>query len=609
MTNQDVYQIFQRIADLLEILDENPFKVRSYRRSAEVIRGLPEELAQIQARGELRQVPGVGSSLAQKIEELLTTGQLAYYEELKSQVPPGLVEMLAIPDVGPKTVALLHEQLGIETIDELEQAAREQRIRALKGMGAKTEENILRGIDLYRRRTGRTLYGDAYPLGQALVAALEPLPAVQRLSLAGSLRRGRETIGDLDLLVATEDPQAVMDTFVALPQVKEVLAAGETKASVLLENDLQADLRAVAPASFGAALQYFTGSQAHNIALRDIAHAAGLKINEYGVFRSDTNERVAGETEESVYAAVGLPWIPPPLREDHGEIQAAREGRLPRMIQRGDLKGDLHAHTNWSDGSATLEAMAEAARARGYQYLLISDHSRALAMAHGLDEARLREQMAEIDALNEQWDGFRLLKGIEVDILSDGSLDLDVGLLAELDLVVASIHGGFRQSREQITRRMVAAMESGVVSIISHPTGRLLNRREGYEVDLETVFEAAARTGTALEINSLPDRLDLNDIAARAARGRGVPLVISTDAHRPDHLDYIEYGLCVAQRGWLEAADVVNTRPVEEVLARLGRGRGQRAQGRGHRAWGVGQGAEGTEYRGRTPIRNPKYEI
>lgn len=569
LTNQEIAHIFQQIADLLEIQGENPFKVRSYRRGAESLRGLPEEVSQIYARGGLAQIPGVGASLTAKIEELLTTGRLAYYEALKAQVPAGLVEMLSIPDVGPKTVALLYDQLGIETVEQLEQAAREQRIRPLKGMGAKTEENILRGIALYRRRQGRVPYGKALPQALALLEALQPLPAVQFISLAGSIRRARETIGDLDLLVATEAPREVIAAFIALPPVKEVLAAGDTKGSVLLESDLQADLRAVAPASFGAALQYFTGSQAHNIALRDIAREQGLKINEYGVFRTDTEECIAGQTEEEVYAAVGLPWIPPVLREDHGEIQAAAQGHLPTLIELQDLRGDLHTHSNWSDGAVTILEMARAAQARGLEYLLLSDHSRALSVANGLDADRVRAQKAEVAAANQALSGFRVLHGIEVDILSDGSLDLPIDLLQELDLVVASIHSGLRQSREQITRRTLAAIESGGVHIIAHPTGRLLGQREPFEVDLEAVFAAAARHGVALEINAHPWRLDLTDVACRAAKEHGVYLVIGTDAHRPEEFAYLEYGIRVAQRGWLEATDVLNTRPAAELLALL----------------------------------------
>ncbi|HIE51922.1 MAG TPA: DNA polymerase/3'-5' exonuclease PolX, partial [Armatimonadetes bacterium] len=573
MTNQEIAEIFERIADLLELQGENPFKARSYRRSAEVIRSLPEEVANIQARGELLSLPGVGASLAQKIEELLTTGSLQYYEDLRAAVPPGLVEMLAIPDLGPRTAARLYEELGIATIEELEQAAREHRIRVLKGFGAKSEENLLRGIELYRRGQERIPYGVALPQAQTLVAALEPLPQVQRISVAGSLRRYRETIKDLDLLVASEDPQPVIDTFVGLPAVAEVIAAGTTKASIRLETDLQADLRVVAPECFGAALQYFTGSQAHNIALRGLAQELGLKVNEYGVFRGE--ERLAGETEEEVYAALGLPYIPPPLREDRGEIQAALKGRLPGLITRADLRGDLHVHTNWSDGALSLEGMAQAARARGYEYLLISDHSKSLTVANGLDEGRLLRQGEEIAALNEQFDNFRLLWGVEVDIFSEGRLDLDPAVLAQLDIVVAAVHTGFKQSREQITRRLIAAMESGVVDIIAHPTGRLLGRREAYELDFEALLAAAARTGVALELNAAPERLDLGDIHLRAAKEHGVPIVIGTDAHHPDQLDFIHFGLGTAQRGWLEPSDVLNTLPVEELLAHFRRRKGK----------------------------------
>jgi DNA polymerase (family 10) len=443
-------------------------------------------------------------------------------------------------------------------VEELEAAAKQQRLRTLKGFGPKVEQNILRGIALLRRSQGRMLLGQAWELAQQVLARLRDYPHVRRLEYAGSLRRFRETVGDLDFLVISDRPESVIQAFTEMDLVEEVLAAGGTKGSVRLrEGEMQADLRVVPAASFGAALQYFTGSKEHNVRLREIAIRKGLKLNEYGVFDSETEAKVAGVAEEEVYAALDLPWIPPPLREDRGEIQAALEGRLPTLVQWEDIRGDLHVHSDWSDG--------------GYEYLLITDHSKSLGVASGLDEERLRQQREEIAALNRRRRGrrrrpFRILSGLEVDILADGTLDLDEAMLAELDLVVASVHSRLRMKPKEMTERLLRAIRSGWVDILAHPTGRLINEREGFEFDFERVLEACAEYEVALEINAFPQRLDLRDVHARAAKEQGVKVVISTDAHRPEHLDFMRFGVGTAQRGWLEPEDVLNTQPWEALL-------------------------------------------
>ncbi|MFS8665179.1 MAG: DNA polymerase/3'-5' exonuclease PolX [Limnochordales bacterium] len=576
MKNLELAWILDEIADLLELQGENPFKVRAYRRAARSVELLPEDIETVWQRGELGQVEGVGKAIEAKIAEYLSTGTMAFYEELKQQMPPGLRELTRVPGVGPKLAQTLYRELGVTSLDELEAACRAQRVRHVKGLGPRSELNILRGIERLRRQSARVPLGVALPIAQQLVKALAALPAVQRIAVAGSLRRGRETVGDLDIVASSSDPAAVMDAFVALPGVEQVLARGETKVSVVLKLGMQADLRVVADGQFAAALHHFTGSKEHNVALRELAHSQGLKISEYGIVRIIDGQPLAIATEADVFAAVGLPYIPPELREDGSEITAAREGRLPALVTLADIKGDLHVHSHWSDGVNSIEEMARAAQARGYQYIAITDHSRSLGVARGLDPERLEAQLAEIEALNRRLDGFRVLSGCEVDILPDGTLDLPDELLARLDVVVASVHSAMQQDEAEMTERLVAAMRHPHVDIIGHPTGRLLGRREPYAVDMERIIAVAAETGTALEINASPERLDLKDVHARWARERGVMLVVNTDAHSVEGLEQMAYGVTVARRAWLGAGDVLNSLPWPELKAHLKDGRRRR---------------------------------
>lgn len=573
MKNLELAWILEEIGDLLDLQGENPFKVRAYRRAARTIELLPEDIEAVWRRGELGKVEGIGKALEEKIDEWLSTGVMTYHAELKAQLPPGLRELTRVPGVGPKLAQRLYRELGIRNLDELEAACREQRLRHLKGLGPRTEENILRGIERLRRQMERFPLGLALPVAQQLVRALAALPVVQRVALAGSLRRGRETVGDVDIVASSPDPEPVMEAFVRTPGVEQVLARGDTKASIVLRTGLQVDLRVVRDDQFAAALHHFTGSKEHNVLLRELAQTKGLKISEYGIVRVDDDEVLAVATEADVFAAVGLPYIPPELREDGSEIAAAREGRLPELITVGDMKGDLHVHSDWSDGLDTIEAMALAARERGYEYIAITDHSPSLSVARGLDPARLEEQLREIDRLNRQLAGIRILSGCEVDILRDGTLDLPDELLARLDVVVASVHSAMGLDEREMTDRIVAAMRNPHVDIIGHPTGRILGRREPYAVDMERIIQVAAETGTCLEINASPDRLDLNDVYARWAHARGVMIVVNTDAHSTEGLDQMGYGVTVARRAWLGKADVLNCLPWPELKARLKDGR------------------------------------
>jgi DNA polymerase (family 10) len=570
MSNYEIARIFTRIADLMEVQGDNPFKIRAYRKAADTIEGLTESLESIAERGALETVPNIGKGIAEKIDEIVRTGTASALEELRAKVPEGLPEILNISGLGPRTVQTLHAELGIASIDDLERAARAGRIRELPGMGTKTEENILHGIEGYRRRSERWPLGKALPYAENLVAALRAAPGLERLEIAGSLRRMRDTIGDVDLVGTARTPRAVMEAFVHLPQARETLLSGDTRTSIVTHEGLQVDLRLVKPEEFGALLHHFTGSRDHNIRLREMAEARGVKINEYGVFDVKTGEEInLGGEEADLYRFLGLPYIPPELREDRGEIEAARAGKLPHLIEIGDIRGNLHGHTDWSDGAAPLEVMVAAARELGHEYIAITDHSKTLGVAGGLDEERLRRQMAAIDALNAASPGIRVLKGIEVDILADGTLDLDPDLLNTLDVVVGSVHSHFKQDTETITARMIRAMESGCVDIIAHPTGRLIGHRDPYAVDVERLIDAAVATKTALEINANPERLDLNDVHARRARDRGALISINTDAHHPNNFNLLPYGIATARRAWLEAEDVLNTWPLDRLLAWL----------------------------------------
>jgi len=562
MRNEEVVAMLEETADLMEIAGENPFKARAYRRAADAIAALKEPVEELVRTKRLNQIEGVGESIARDITEFLQKGTTTRLEQLRQKYPPQLRKLLEIQGVGPRTVAMLYERLGIATVDELEAAAKAGKLTKLPGMGEQKVRNILEGIQLWRQQQGRVPLHIALAIAERIVAQLRELPQVEQILPAGSLRRWKETVGDLDILVATRDSEPVMERFVKLPEVQKVLAHGTTKSSVLMADNLQVDLRAVDPESFGAASQYFTGSKAHNIALRNRALKLGLTINEYGVFREATGEKVAGETEEGVYEVVGLLWIPPELREDRGELEAAERQALPHLVTLEDIRGELHCHTKWSDGANTVEEMARAARERGYEYLAITDHSPP--MGWGVKPENFRKLIREIRQVSERL-GFPILAGIEVDIAPDGSLHMDEDILRQLDIVIASVHSAMKMSREEMTKRIVKAMENPLVHIIGHPTGRLINQRPPYEVDLEALVERARQTGVALEINGSPERLDLNDENARYAKEAGVLLSLGTDAHHDDHLDFMRFAVAVARRAWCEPANILNTRSYEQL--------------------------------------------
>ena len=568
--NGEVAAIFEEMADLLEIDGANPFRVRAYRFAARTVRDLTREVAEMVARGEdLTNLPGIGEDLAGKILEIVRTGTLAALETQRSKTPATLTELLRIPGLGPKRVQSLIQALNLRGLSDLQQAALGKRIRTLPGFGEKTEQHILEALSARTGKESRLQLAVATPYAEAFVAYLRQCPGVGRVVVAGSYRRGRETIGDLDILVTGHAGRAISDRFVRYPEVREVLAQGETKASVRLQNHLQVDLRVVPDESYGAALLYFTGGKDHNVVLRQLAQERGLKLNEYGVFRGTV--RLAGDTEESVYAAVGLPWIPPELRENRGEIEAAQEGRLPKLVEVQDLVGDLHAHTTATDGRHSLSEMADAARRRGLRYLAITDHSRRLAMAKGLTATRLSAQMDEIDRLNKDFTDIRLLKGIEVDILEDGALDLPDDVLGRLDLVVGAVHSHFNLSKPKQTDRILKAMDHPHFSILAHPSGRLIGRREPYDVDMSRIIRKARERGCFLEVNAHRDRLDLTDIHCQMAREEGVLLAVNSDAHSTADLDDRRYGVGQARRGWLQKADVLNARSYAEVTRLLRR--------------------------------------
>lgn len=563
MKNKEIARLFEKMADILELKGENVFKINAYRKAARVIGDLSQDLKKRNREGDLRDIPGVGEGIAKKIKEYLETGKMSKYEQVRKSVPDGLLEIMAIPGMGPKTVALVHKTQGISSIVELEEAVKQGRLCDLPGMGPKKEENILRGIALLRQSAKRIALGVAIPILDEIVQEIKARVKVRKIFPAGSLRRMKETIGDIDILVAGRDGRRIIEAFTKLPQVQEVLAAGETKGSVIVQGGLQVDLRVVPEASYGAALQYFTGSKAHNIHLREIAKAKGMKISEYGIFRGE--QKIGGKKEEEIYTALSLDLIPPEMREDRGEIALAAERTLPRLVEEKDIRGDLHVHSNWSDGTATIEQMALAAQDRGYQYLAICDHSQSLKFAGGLSEQRILDQVEEIKKLNQKLSRIVLLAGTEVDIKTDGSLDFPNRILEKLDLVVAAIHSGFKQPEAQITKRLFSALENSHVDILAHPTGRLISSRPPYRVNLEELFAKAAETGTALEINAYYDRLDLNDIQCRRAAEMGVKLSIGTDAHHPDQLWMMRLGVAVARRGWLEKSNLLNTLSHQEL--------------------------------------------
>ena len=568
MKNQQVANIFNEIADLLELKGENVFRIRAYRRAAQNVDGLTRDVSTLSDE-ELAAIPGIGKDLIGKIHEYLEKGFVAKHEELKKEIPGGVLDLLRIPGLGPKKVMQFYDKLKVRSIDELEEAIRTGKLSGLPGIQKKTEENILKGIGLIKRGTDRRPLGRVLPLAEDIIRRMKDAAPVDKIEVAGSIRRMKEMVKDIDILTTSKHPEKVMDSFVGLPQVSRVLAHGPTKSSVMTEDGIQVDLRVVDEDSFGAALQYFTGSKQHSIRLREMAVKAGLKLNEYGVFKEPGDKKIGGKTEEEMYKALKLPWIPPELREDTGEIEAALDGKLPDLVTLRDIKGDLHVHTNESDGSHDLDTLVKAAKNKGYSYIAITDHTKGLGVARGLDEKRLAREIKLIDAANEKLAGFRILKGTEIDIRSDGRLDLADEAIAGLDIVVASIHSGFKQSQEQMTRRIIAAIRNPCVSVIAHPTGRLIGERDAYAVDMEAVLKEAAKYGVAMEVNAYPLRLDLNDMHIKRAKEYGVLLAISTDTHVLNQFDFMTYGVSVARRGWAEKKDVLNTLAYDQLIRRL----------------------------------------
>lgn len=573
MDNSEIAAVFDEIADLLD-LQGVAFKPVAYRRAARNIESMEMSINEVAADGKIEDIPGVGKAMAKKIEELISTGKLAYLDDLRSEVPPGLVELLRIPDVGPKTALVLYNELGITSMATLKDAVLNHRLHGIKGFGQKTEERILQGIRTVESKGGRTLMGVALPIAEAFVDYLKEALPLDKISLAGSLRRGRETVGDIDILVGDDKPVAVMDAFVSYPEVSELLMKGPTKSSVRLRNGLQVDIRAVDSKSWGAALCYFTGSKEHNVSMRRIGVEKGLKLNEYGLFERESGTMVAGGTEGEVYEALGLRYVEPEIREDSGELEAAKHGTLPALVSRTDVRGDFHVHTSWSDGANKIEDVVSAALAKGYDYIAITDHSQSLRIANGLSPERLRKQIDIVRKTDELFGGrIRVLAGSEVDIRADGSLDFPSSLLKNLDIVIGSVHSRFKMEKNEMTKRVVDAVSSGQLDILGHPTGRLIGKRAPYALDLEKVFSAARDSGVCMELNSFPDRLDLADVSCRHAMNSGVKVAIATDAHSVEQMDYIKYGIVTARRGWLEAKDVLNTVRGKDIFGRLHGGR------------------------------------
>ncbi len=568
MKNIEVAQLLNEIADYLEFEGE-PFKVRAYRRAALLIEGLSDDIENLWKENKLTELPGIGEGIAKKIDDFLRNGKSKYLGELKNQTPVDMESLGKIEGIGPKTIIKLYMELKIKNVDELERAAKQGKIQNIEGLGPTVEQNILKSIKFSRTASERMPLGFALSSAEEIVRMLKGLKEVSGVGIAGSMRRMKDTIGDIDILVTSKSPAKVMEFFTKMPSVAGVLAKGETKSSVRLKEGIQADLRVIGDEIFGAGLLYFTGSQQHNISLRRISIEKSLKLSEYGLFDKKTNKIVAGRTEEDIYKKLGLSYIEPELREDEGEIETAKMGKLPDLIGYGDIKGDLQMHTKWSDGAGTIEEMAIAAKNLGHEYICITDHVGNLAIANALDEKRIVEQRKEIDRVNKKIQGITMLQGVEVNITADGALDMGDKILKQLDIVVASIHSGFKSPKEKTTQRMIKAMENENVDIIAHPTGRLITKRESYEIDMGAVFDAAKKTGTVMEINSHPERMDLRDSHVRAAVKAKVRLAISTDSHSPEHLYFIKLGIGTARRGWAEKKDIINTRSLKDMLRLL----------------------------------------
>lgn len=565
LTNKAIANILDDIADMLEIMGEIRFKIQAYQRAANQIRSSAQDITKMESREELDRIPGVGKGIAEKIDELIKTGHLQYYEELKEQVAPSVLQIMEVPSVGPKKAKLFYDQLGILSVDELLQAAQDHNLQALPGISSKTEDNIIAGIEQLRAHHERELLFEALPIAEELIDELRSMEMVIQADFAGSLRRMRETIGDIDILASSKEPEAVSRAFCSGERVDRILAQGETKCSVITKGGQQVDLRIIDPGEYGAALIYFTGSQQHNIRIRDLAKRLGYKLNEYGLFRIDDDSLAAGKTEEDVYTKLGLQFIPAELREDRGEIQAAAENTLPSLIELYDIKGDLHVHSDFSDGINSIDEIVAYARKMGYKYVGLSDHALNLKVARGLSIDRLKERRRRIDEVNSQHSDFKVLSGIELNIDNDGNLDYPDAVLAEFDITIASVHTGFGQSEAQLTERIIKAMQNPFVQIIGHPTGRVLGRRFAYQIDIAAVLDAAAETGTIMELNSFPDRLDLNDEHLRLAKEKKVRIAIGTDAHVSEQMRYIRYGIGTARRGWIEKGDVLNTQSLKKL--------------------------------------------
>ena len=570
MKNQFVADILYMIANLLDLKGEIFFKTRAYRIAAQTIEALDEDIEKLVNQGRLESIPGVGEALAKKITELVQTGKLEYLERLKKEVPTGLIDLLGIPGLGPKKVAALYKNLGITNTQELQEAANKGELRTLEGFGEITERNILRGIQLREKTSGRVLLNVAYEDGTRYIAYLKRCKQIEKINIAGSLRRMKETIGDLDILISSENPEIVMEYFVSYPEVAQVLAKGTTKSSVLLNDNLQVDLRVVEEKSYGAALQYFTGSKDHNVTLRGLAIRKGYKLNEYGLFDKNTEKYIAGKTEEEIYKKVGFPYIEPELRENRGEFEAAKKKKLPNLVGYAEINGDFHVHSSWSDGSDSIETIASVAQQRRYSFIGITDHSQSLKIANGLTEDRIQKKLQEIKTLNKKFPDLRILCGTECDIKTDGTLDYSNKILKQFDFVYIGIHTAFKMDKETMTKRIIKGMDNEQADFVAHPTGRLIGKREPYEVDLEQLIDTAKETDTRLEINSFPDRLDLDDTHVKLAKEHGVQFVLGTDSHSINHLDFMRFGIATARRGWLEKKDILNTYSLKDIEKILG---------------------------------------